>query len=57
MTENQNLVIRVVLQGETKRRFNEIKERKGIQNNTDVLRYVINEYYEANPNNNQTKRD
>lgn len=48
MTENQNLVIRVVLQGETKKRFEEIKKRKGIQNNTDVLRYVINEYYENN---------
>lgn len=43
MTESQ-LDIRLRLNGEVKRRFLEIKEDKGLTNNTEVLRLIIKEY-------------
>ena len=49
MTQNQNnqpLEIRVVLHGEVKNRFHYIKRRKGLEANAEVLRLIINEYYE-----------
>jgi len=46
MTENQRIEVRVVLNGEVAQRFLEIKKRKGIGNNADVVRFVISEYYE-----------
>jgi len=46
MTESQKLEVRVVLNGEVAQRFLEIKRRKGIGNNADVVRFVVSEYYE-----------
>jgi hypothetical protein len=40
------LDIRLRLNGEVKSRFLEIKKAKGLTNNTEVLRLVINEYFE-----------
>lgn len=49
MSEEDEIVdIRVRLNGEIKRRFLEIKKAKGLTNNTEVVRLIINEYFEAN---------
>jgi antitoxin component of RelBE/YafQ-DinJ toxin-antitoxin module len=40
--------IRIRLVGEVKDRFQKIKRRSGLTNNTEVLRLVINYYYEKN---------
>ena len=37
--------IRVELKGKVKERFLKIKEEIGYENNTEVIRYLINEYY------------
>ncbi|MBA7629047.1 hypothetical protein ES703_36544 [subsurface metagenome] len=39
------LDIRLRLKGEVKNRFLDIKRAKGLTNNTEVLRLVINEYF------------
>mgnify|MGYP000153168460 CR=1 FL=1 len=44
--QNEVLDIRLRLNGRSKQRFLEVKAAKGLTNNTDVLRLVINEYYE-----------
>lgn len=44
MMEKEKLEIRVVLEDEVKQRFLVIKKRKGIKNNSEVLRYLISEY-------------
>jgi len=44
--KRQVLDIRLRLNGEVKTRFLEIKRAKGLTNNTEVLRLVINEYFE-----------
>ena len=46
MSENEVLDIRLRLNGEIKQRFLKIKQAKGLTNNTEVLRLVINEYFE-----------
>jgi hypothetical protein len=40
------LDIRLRLNGQVKDRFLEIKTAKGLTNNTEVLRLIINEYFE-----------
>jgi len=45
MTE-EVLDIRLRLQGQVKERFLEIKSALGLTNNTEVLRLIINEYFE-----------
>lgn len=47
MSVKQVLDIRLRLSGEIKDRFLEIKRGKGLTNNTEVLRLIINEYYEG----------
>lgn len=42
---NETLDIRLRLDGESKDRFLDIKAAKGLTNNTDVLRLLINEYF------------
>lgn len=44
--EKHVLDIRVKLSGEVRTRFLEIKNAKGLTNNTEVLRLIINEYFE-----------
>ena len=44
--EGRILDIRLRLKGRGKTRFLEIKSAKGLTNNTEVLRLVINEYFE-----------
>jgi hypothetical protein len=44
--EEEILDIRIRLRGEVKDRFREIKRVKGLTNNTEVVRLIINEYYE-----------
>jgi len=39
------LNIRVELKGKVKERFLKIKEEIGYENNTEIIRYLINEYY------------
>jgi len=47
MSEDRNVLdIRVRLTGEVKTKFLEIKNAKGLTNNTEVLRLIINEYFE-----------
>jgi hypothetical protein len=47
--ENENVLdIRLRLRGEIKDRFLKIKTAKGLTNSTEVLRLIINEYYEEN---------
>lgn len=52
MRENEEspdnkLDIRVVLFGNTKNIFEEIKNTTGFNNNTEVLRFIINDYYKV----------
>jgi len=56
MSEGKNILdIRVKLKGEVRTRFLQIKSAKGLTNNTEVLRLIINEYFQKNlakePNN------
>jgi len=37
--------IRVRLKGKARNRFLQIKSAKGLENNTDVIRLIINEYF------------
>jgi len=47
MSENEQVLdIRLRLSGQVKTRFLEIKRAKGLTNNTEVLRLIINEYFE-----------
>lgn len=47
MSEAKNILdIRVKLKGEVRNRFLRIKSAKGLTNNTEVLRLIINEYFE-----------
>ncbi len=49
MSENEQVLdIRLRLSGQVKTRFLEIKRAKGLTNNTEVLRLIINEYFEKN---------
>ncbi|MEM3665195.1 MAG: hypothetical protein QXK32_11650 [Candidatus Jordarchaeales archaeon] len=49
MSEGKNILdIRVKLKGEVRTRFLRIKSAKGLTNNTEVLRLIINEYFEKN---------
>lgn len=43
--EEKALHIKVQLQGDTKRKFLELKEKLGILNNTDVVRTLIHRCY------------
>ena len=49
MSENEQVLdIRLRLSGQVKTRFLKIKKAKGLTNNTEVLRLIINEYFEKN---------
>ncbi|MEM4712965.1 MAG: hypothetical protein QXQ61_00270 [Candidatus Bathyarchaeia archaeon] len=49
MSEGKSILdIRVKLKGEVRNRFLRIKSAKGLTNNTEVLRLIINEYFEKN---------
>lgn len=43
-TDEQVLNIRVELRGESKRKFNAIKKKLGLENNTEVLRSLIEKH-------------
>jgi len=45
MAEQEVLDIRLKLEGDVAQRFLEIKKAKGLKNDTEVLRLIINEYY------------
>jgi len=45
MATEQELEIKVKLEGEAKDMFLEIKAATGLTNNTEVLRFIINNYY------------
>ena len=46
MSEEKILDIRLRLVGQAKDRFLKIKTAKGLTNNTEVLRLIINDYFE-----------
>lgn len=49
MSDAKNILdIRVKLKGDVRTRFLQIKKAKGLTNNTEVLRLIINEYFEKN---------
>jgi len=49
MAEEEKIVdIRLRLKGKAKEHFLQIKAAKGLVNNTDVCRLIINEYFERN---------
>ena len=49
MSQAKNILdIRVKLKGEVRTRFLQIKKAKGLTNNTEVLRLIINEYFDKN---------
>lgn len=48
MVEEEIVDIRVKLFGEVRDRFQRIKRRSGLTNNTEVVRFIINDYYEKN---------
>lgn len=45
MSEKKVLTVSVILCGENLKKFLEIKEAKGIVNNAEVVRLVVNEYW------------
>jgi hypothetical protein len=45
--ENQKVDIRIVLVGKVANHFLKIKETEGLENNTEVLRAIINDYYRS----------
>ena len=47
MAQKEVVDIRLRLKGKVKKRFLEIKNAKGLVNNTDVCRLIINEYFET----------
>jgi len=46
MSEPCKFEIRLKLEGELAERFRQIKKARGLTANTEVLRLMINEYYE-----------
>jgi len=38
---NEELTVKVVFQGETAKRFMALKEKYGLENNTDLLRMLV----------------
>jgi len=46
MSEEKVLDIRLRLSGQVREQFVEIKRAKGLTTNTEVLRLIINEYFE-----------
>jgi len=49
MTEKERIQIRLDLEGELAEKFKAVKRKRGLVNNTDVLRLLINETYETLP--------
>jgi len=45
ITFNNKVVIRVVLEGDLAKKFSLIKSRKGIKNNTELIRLLIAEEF------------
>lgn len=45
MTEEKTLKLGVTIRGENLRKFLEIKKAKGIHNNGEIVRLLINEYW------------
>jgi len=45
MAEQEVLDIRLKLEGDIAQRFLAIKKAKGLKNDTEVLRLIINEYF------------
>lgn len=48
-TFNNKIVIRVILEGDLAKKFNLIKSRKGIKNNTELIRLLIAEEFARFP--------
>ena len=46
MAQEEIVDIRVKLKGEVGDRFQRIKRRSGLNSNTEVVRFIINDYYE-----------
>ena len=44
-TKNDEIIIRVSLKGDMVKKFNIIKTRKGIKNNTELVRLLITEEF------------
>jgi hypothetical protein len=44
-TQRNNVSIRITLEGDIARKFNIIKTRKGIKNNTELIRLLIAEEF------------
>jgi hypothetical protein len=49
ITYDTKTVIRVVLEGDLARKFNLIKSRKGVKNNTELIRLLIAEEFVRSP--------
>ncbi len=45
-TYNNKIIIRVVLEGDLAKKFNLIKSRKGIKNNTEIIRLLVAEEFD-----------
>ena len=45
-SQNEPLDMRLILKGTVKDRFLKIKQKLGLNNNTEVVRFLINNYYE-----------
>ena len=44
-TQRNNISVRITLEGDIARKFNIIKTRKGIKNNTELIRLLIAEEF------------
>ena len=43
--EKESLGLNVILEGEVKQKFLEIKRKKGLKNNSEVIRAIIKEFW------------
>ena len=54
MIEKEKIQLRLDLEGDLADKFKAIKQRKGLVNNTDVVRLIINEAFETLPTEKET---
>jgi len=49
MGEEETINVRVEFRGEMKKKFEDVKRHLGMENSTDVLRFLVNEKYNEIP--------
>jgi len=47
MTEKNKLHISLFLDGDLKQKFEDLKKKLGIKNNSDIIRYILKKAYDT----------